>query len=107
MGFELKGFDELEKKLLKMQKSAEELSGTRSVSFDDLFTASFMEKYSNFISFDKFLEAGKFIVNSQKDFKAIPDNEMDLHVSKTTNFSSWKDMLVKANEELTFKKLGL
>ncbi|MBW9157236.1 hypothetical protein [Clostridium tagluense] len=107
MSFETKGFDELEKQFTQMQQGAKELTDTESVSFEDLFPSSFMEEHTNFLSFNKFLEAGKFIVNSQEDFEAIPDSELDSHVSKSTKFSSWEDMLGEATEEFTLDKLGL
>jgi len=107
MSMKIKGFDKLEKQLKKMQQGAKELGKIKTVSFDDLFSFSFMGKYTEFSSFDKFLEAGNFIVNSQEDFEAIPDDDMDSHVIKTTNFSSWEDMLGKATEIFTLSKLGL
>lgn len=106
MGFKIKGFDDLEKQLKRMERAAKDLENTHSVSFDELFLNSFMRKYTNFSNFDQFLSSGNFIVNSQEDFEAIPDNEIDLHVSKTTKFSSWEDMLGKATEEYALKKLG-
>lgn len=106
MGVKIQGLDQFQKELKRMEKAAKDLENTHSVSFNELFTSSFMRKYTNFTDFDVFLEAGNFIVNSQEDFEAIPDSELDSHVSKTTKFSSWEDMLGKAGEEYTFKKLG-
>lgn len=102
----ISGFDKLEKKLKKMEQSAKELDGEHEVAFSDLFTKSFMNKYTNFSTFDDFLTAGGFDVNSKEDFEAIPDDDMDNHVSDTTKFSSWQEMLNEAAEEYTLKKLG-
>ena len=106
MGVKIQGLDEFQKKLKPMERVANGVGNTHSVSFDELFKNSFMRKYTNFSSFDEFLQAGNFTVNSQKDFEAIPDDEMDSHVSKTTKFSSWEDMLGEAGKEYTLKKLG-
>lgn len=106
MGFKIEGFDKLEKQLKKMQQRAKELENTKTISFDKLFTSSFMQNYTNFLSFDDFLEGGNFIVNSQEDFEAIPDRDMDIHVSNTTKFSTWQDMLNRATEIYISKKLG-
>ena len=106
MSFKIKGFDKLEKQLNQMQKAAEELSNTNTVSFDKLFTCSFMNKYTNFSNFDDLLYAGNFIVNSQEDFEAIPDKEFDIHISSCTKFSTWEEMLNKATELYVSKKLG-
>lgn len=106
MSFKMKGLDKLQKQLKDMEKAAKELENTKTVAFDDLFISTFMRKYTNFSSFDEFLKNGNFTVNSQEDFESIPDAEMDDHVSKTTKFSSWQNMLNKAVEEYTAKKLG-
>ena len=107
MSFKIKGFDKLQKQLKDMEKAAKELQNTKTVAFDDLFISPFMRKYTKFSSFDEFLKAGDFTVNSQEDFEAIPDAKMDAHVSKTTKFSSWQSMLNKAGEEYAARKLGL
>lgn len=107
MGIEFKGFDELENNLKQLQKNAETLEDTKSVSFDELFNDSFMSEHTNFSNLEEFFEAGNFNVNSNEDFEAIPDSKLDEHVSKSTNFSSWQDMLDEAVKEFTIRKLGL
>ncbi len=107
MGSEIDGFDKPEKQLGKMQQGAKELENTETTIFDKLFTSSFMQNYTNFLSFDDFLKGGNFIVNSQEDFEAIPEDDMDIHVSNTTKFSCWEDMLNKATEIYVSKKLSL
>ena len=107
MSIEIKGLDELKEHLDQMQQNAKELEQTKSVSFSDLFTSSFMQKHTEFSSIDKLFKAGNFIVESQEDFEAISESELDAHVNKTTNFSSWQDMLDEAVKEFTAKKLGL
>jgi len=102
----IKGFDKLQKELKQLQKNAKKLSGTHSVPLTDLFTASFMRKYTQFDSFEDFLSSGGFEVNSQEDFEAIPDEVMNAHVAKTTHFQTWEDMLNKAAEVYFAKKLG-
>lgn len=106
LSFEIKGLDNLKKKFTQMQKAAEELERTKSISFDQLFTSAFMQKYTNFLSFKEFLKAGNFDVNSQEDFEAIPDEELDAHVKNSTKFSTWKEMLNEATKIFISKKLG-
>lgn len=106
MGMKVTGFDEFEKRLKKLANDVEELSGERRVSFEELFTSGFMRKYTQFQSFEILLEAGGFIVNSPEDFAAIPDDEFDDHISKTTDFDNWKDMQGKAAKEYYARKLG-
>ncbi len=104
--FKMEGFDELKKQLKKMERAAKELEKGNSVSFDVLFNQSFMSKYTQFNSFEEFLSAGNFKVESQEDFEAIPDEDMDIHVSKTTQFNSWEEMLNTATSEYVAKRLG-
>lgn len=102
----LKGFNKLQRQLKRMQQGAKELERTTSVSFDELFVPAFMRKYSNFSTFDEFLDAGNFKVESQEDFEAIPDDLMDEHVAKTTKFTDWQTMLDTAVSEYAVRKLG-
>lgn len=102
----IKGFDEFKKQLQNMKRAAQELEETKTVSFEELFTQTFMTKYTQFSSFDDFLKAGGFFVETQEDFEAIPDEDIDKHVAKTTKFSDWQTMLDTAVSEYTLKKLG-
>ncbi|QIB70681.1 hypothetical protein Ami103574_04295 [Aminipila butyrica] len=89
-----------------LEKAAKKISGEKS--FDEIFTPSFMKRYTNFSNFDELLEAGDFVINSQEDFENIPDNEFDEHIRATTQFSSWQKMLDKASDlyaQKAFSKL--
>lgn len=101
------GLNKLEKQLKQMQKGAKELGRTTHVSFSELFPPAFMKKYTSFSSMDELLIAGGFHVESQEDFKAIPDDEFDKHIAATTKFSSWEDMKSEAASQFALKKLGL
>lgn len=105
MGFEVKGLKEFQKKLDDMAKAAKRLDGS-TVSFDVLFNKTFMKKYTVFATFDELLDAGGFIVNSQEDFEAIPDDVFDKHIKSYTKFKSWADMLNEASSQYAAKKLG-
>lgn len=100
------GFDELNNELNKMAKAAKDLEQNSSVPFDEIFTKKFMCEHTNFDSFDAFLTAGGFSVQTNEEFEAIPDSEMNSHVSSSTNFSDWEDMLSTAAAEYTASKLG-
>lgn len=102
----IKGLDKLEKQLKQMQKGARELERTKQVSFGELFTASFMKKYTSFSTMDELLKAGGFNVESQEDFEAIPDAEFDKHIAATTKFKNWEEMLNEATSHYVSKKLG-
>lgn len=102
----IKGLDKLEKQLKQLEKGAKELSHTKQLSFDKLFTVSFMRKYTSFSTMDELLKAGGFHVESQKDFEAIPDAEFNKHIASTTKFKNWEEMLKEATSQYAVKKLG-
>ena len=104
--FKITGLDKLEKQLKKMEKGAKELSQTKKVPFSELFPTSFMQKYTSFSSMNELLEAGGFHIESEEDFKAIPDDAFDKHIATTTNFKNWEDMLREASSQYAAKKLG-
>jgi len=106
MKFEMKGLNKLEKKLDQLQKNAERISGNNEIPFKDLFNPSFMTKYTKFSTIDSFFETSPFTLESQEDLEAIPEDELDTHVSQNTSFNSWQDMLSKAGAEWTSKQLG-
>lgn len=102
----VKGLDQAQKKLKEMQRTLKELDGKHSVTFKELFPPSFMRKYTSFDSMSDLLEAGGFHVETQEDFKAIPDEPFDEHIAATTKFKSWQDMMQVAGKEYVTRKLG-
>lgn len=101
--FEISGLDELEKKLKKMEKATKDLSGTHEVPLSELLTTSFMEENSSFSSIDQLLSNGGF---GQEEFDKIPKDQLDKHISVTTKFNSWEEMLNEATSQYVSKKLG-
>ncbi|MCO5388592.1 hypothetical protein [Desulfosporosinus sp.] len=67
-----------------------------SIPFTALFPSQFMQQYTQFKSIEELLSSGGFEVNSEEDYEAIPDEDIDAHVAKTTKFNSWKEMLTNA-----------
>lgn len=106
MSFEVKGLKEIQQKLDDLKNRANALDGTHQVSFSVLFDQGFMAQHSKYTSFNDLLLAGGYEVNSEADFKAIPDDDFDKHVSASTNFDSWEDMKKAAAAEYIKKQLG-
>ena len=104
--FKTNGFDKIQNKLEELQKIAEDLEGERSIPLYELFNSNFMHKYTSFKSFEAFLSAGNFKAETKEEFDAIPDNEMNKHVSKTTDFKDWENMFGVAVEEYVIKRFG-
>ncbi|MDF2605916.1 MAG: hypothetical protein K0S34_106 [Bacillales bacterium] len=107
MGVKMTGFDNLNKLLDQMQKAAKKFENGVNVSFKELFNESFMMKNTNYSNFKDFLDAGNFNVETQEDFDNLPKNDLDQHVSKTTNFSDWEEMLGTAGNDYVAKEMGL
>ncbi len=74
------------------------------IEFDKVFNISFMRKYTNYKTFAKFLAGGKFNITCQKDFEELPEDLMDKHVSKNTQFKTWQEMLDFATDKYIISK---
>ncbi len=81
----------------KLSKAAEETSG--NVSLDKLFNKGFMAKYSNLQTIDEMFDKAGFVIESEGDFTALPEETLSSIVKQHTSFSSWEEMLGKAGEE--------
>ncbi len=71
----------------------------------ELFTPSFMRRFTKFGSFKEFILKSGLIdpnkENIKEALKAIPKKDLDEYIRKNTNnnFNSWKDMLKRAYDE--------
>lgn len=97
--FKIKGLDNFQNELKKLQNNLEKLEGTQSVPLDDILSPDFMSRFTNFSSFNELIEKSGYTVEVQEDFERIPDNEWDEFISANTQFSSWQDMLDLAGYE--------
>ncbi|AVK86024.1 hypothetical protein C3943_22260 [Lysinibacillus sp. B2A1] len=104
--FKMKGFDKLQKELNTMERKAKELEKGVSVSLDELFNPLFMHEHTFFDSFEEFLSDGNFVVETQEDFEAIPEQDLDAHVASKTKFKNWAEMSEQAAGEYAMKQLG-
>jgi hypothetical protein len=91
----------------QLAKNLQRLDGTRNVAFEEIFPNRFMRKYTKFASIDEMFEKGGFKVESQADFEAVPEADLNRFVVANTRFRSWEDMLGKASEEYALRQLGL
>ena len=74
------------------------------IEFDKVFNISFMRKYTNYKTFARFLTGGRFNITCQKDFEELPEDLMDKHVSKNTQFKTWQEMLDFATDKYIISK---
>lgn len=89
-------FDDLLKELQDQRANPEE-----KASLGQLFNEGFMSKYSKCRSIQEFLEKGNFQAWSTEDMALIPEELLNRHVARETEFADWKSMLDKATSALS------
>lgn len=107
MDSEIKGLDELSRKLNDLAHRAEQLDGPHEVPLSQLMTPTFLRACSQFSTVDELFQASGFKIESGEDFKAIPEGEWNAFIKANTSFDGWKQMLESASAEWTKKQLGL
>jgi hypothetical protein len=106
--FEMKGFDEVQRRLDDTAKRAAELDGKQQeVQLSELLNDDFIAEHSSFPSFDELLAASPFKVETKEDFEAIPDAEWNTYIAANTSFESWEEMQHKAAGKYLIKQIGL
>jgi hypothetical protein len=105
MGIKITGLDEFRRKLDRLSRNAQNVSGP--VAFDDLFPQEFMRRYTDFTTIQAMADASGFKIESQGDFEAIPDADWDTFVRSRTRFATWQDMQAKAGEEYIARRLNI
>jgi len=104
---ELKGFDEVQRKLRDLQARGRALHGSHRIPVGELLGPDFMRRHTRFASFDAMVAASGFKVESAEDFAAIPDADWDAFIRGATRFAGWQTMLGAAGQEWAARRLGL
>lgn len=76
----------------------------QKLPLDQLLSSPFLQKFTPFESLKDLLQKGGFAAGSAEEMKALPPDQLDEHVAKTTSFGSLKDMLLKAVEFYSQRK---
>lgn len=97
MAVEITGFDDLDGFRERVDSSGGE------VPMDELFTPDFMQNYTEFETFEAFLDRSPWTVETQADFEAIPSDELDAFVEGRTGFDSWATMLSVGGREYVLR----
>lgn len=90
---EIKGMKEFQNRLKQMEKAAKELDGTHEVPFSELFTDSFMTRYTDFKSFEDFMVAGGFHAETTENLKRSLTSFLILMFPQPQNFHLGKKCL--------------
>lgn len=72
----------------------------------DLFTSDFIQNYTDFDTFEGFLENSEWEVETQEDFEDIPEDKFDEYVDQHTGFDSWETMLSVSGREYVMRQLS-
>ncbi|MFV8829267.1 hypothetical protein [Alkalihalobacterium sp. APHAB7] len=87
-----------------LQKMFVEQYSTTIAPYHLLFNEQFMARYTSYYSWQQFLRNGYFdtvdiqnIINSNKE-------EWDQFIAQTTHFSTWSEMLNKAQEQYVLER---
>lgn len=105
MGVEIEGLDALQDELEQMAENALGLEGSNEVPFTELMPPAFMAEYTDCESIEAFIDESPWTVESQADFRAIPDDEFDEYVDEHTRFSTWETMLSRAANQWAGRQL--
>lgn len=103
--FEMKGFENIKRKLEELKRKAEEIEGKNRIPFTELFPPGFMKRYSDFENIEELFDKSGFKVESEEDFEKIPDEEWDEFITGHTHFSNRQEMLNTATNEWIKRKL--
>lgn len=94
----------------KLVENAKDLEDKQSVPLTTLLNDSFIQDKTPFLSLTELFEKSGFKVESQEDFKAIPDEAIDKFISENSEYETFQEMLgaaaVEYTKTLLFKGLG-
>jgi hypothetical protein len=72
-----------------------------------LFPPSFVQRHTEFESFEAFMAGSEWEVSSRAEFAAIPEDKFDAYVAEQSSFADWEEMLGQAGEAWMARQLGL
>ena len=105
----IKGLDDLSRKLKDLERNAKKLQGTHNVPLSELFSPSFIRRYTRFSSLDDLgrkAEERGFTLESQADWDNLPKDVWDAFIAEHSQFSSWQEMLNEGAADYTKRQLG-
>lgn len=84
------GFDDLDSTLEEMREAAEELRKRGELA--NPYTDQFMREFTDFDSFEEFIQSSNLDIDSAEELESVPDKELDPHVAEHTDFNSCEEM---------------
>lgn len=95
------------KKIKTIQENLNNVNGTHSYTFKEIFNDEFVSTHTKFSNISDFLKPSGLDFNSQESFQNIDVSVLDDYISKNSDFSSWEEMKSTAGKLLLSRKIGL
>ena len=95
----------LETQLKKITDEIESLASSE-VSLGELLDFGFLDKNADVGTLNELFKANDIAVKDIDDLEALDIKVLDKAVEKSTSFTTWDEMLKKAGEEYTLKRLS-
>lgn len=102
--FEIKGLDNLQREIKKLERKGKSIGGKRQVKLTELLTDSFIRNNSDYNSLQNMVDSFPREIDSEKDFESKEWNEF---IRTKSKFNSWEEMLQAAHGEWVKKELDL
>jgi|SRR5690625_896091 len=100
----LRGSKELMKQLEEIKdKAKEEIDGR--VELKDLLSDDFLEKYTDFTSFENLFESLPVKIESQEELNNLDETKVNPIIQEKTKFSTWSELMQMAANYYAEKKL--
>lgn len=87
-----------------MEQAVDKMAGQNNVSFDEMFSESFMRQHTTSKSISEFLK--EVNITDAASFETCADEDLENLVKIKTDFNSWEEMQTEAAKAYTIKKLG-
>ncbi|EMA13882.1 hypothetical protein BDK61_4314 [Haloarcula quadrata] len=108
MSVQIDGFGDLADQLDSLAGDIESLDGENEIPINELFRPQFMQTHTEeFESFEGFIDASPWTVETEADFEAIPEDEFDAYVAEHTVFKDWESMLSAAGKEWVVRQISI
>ena len=105
LDIKITGLDEFERLLKQLERNARSIGGKRLVDLSDLLNPEFLGRHTKFTSLEQLFEESPFQIETQEDFDALDERELDSFIRASTRFRSWQDILDEGANEWAEKKL--
>lgn len=91
--------------LADLQKAVDEaINGEHDIEM--IFTEDVMKSKTKYNDIGKFFEAAPYEINSQEDYKNLPNGALDEFTKENTDFKNWEEFSKYAGTEFAKKELG-